>query len=49
MDQPEFANVLRSSSSTEEVRLALLKHGIKISNEALWRHRGMLMKDGQAS
>jgi hypothetical protein len=45
--QPEFADVLRSTLSTDEARLALLDHGIVISNEALWRHRGMLMKDGQ--
>lgn len=45
--QPEFGDVLRTLRSTEEARLALLEHGIEISNEALWRHRGMLMKDGQ--
>lgn len=49
IDQPDFADVLRSSSTTDEVRLALLEHGIAISNEALWRHRGTLMKDGQPS
>ena len=49
IDQPDFATVFRSASSTEEVRLALLEHGIEISNESLWRHRGTLMKDGQPS
>ena len=45
--QPEFGALLRTLRSTEEARLALLEHGIEISNEALWRHRGLLMKDGQ--
>ena len=49
IDQPDFADVLRLSSTTEELRLALLEQGITISNEALWRHRGTLMKDGQPS
>jgi hypothetical protein len=49
IDEPEFTDVLRASSTTEQLRLALLEHKIEISNEALWRHRGMLMKDGQPS
>ena len=47
LDQPDFADVLRSASSTEEARRALIEHGIEITDEALWRHRGMLLKDGQ--
>jgi hypothetical protein len=46
-EQPDFAKQLRDMSTTEEVRLALLGYGITISNEALWRHRGSLLKDGQ--
>ncbi len=46
-DQPDFADFLRLSTSTEDVRQALHNHGIDISNEALWRHRGSLLKDGQ--
>ena len=49
IDQPEFGEVLRTASSTDEVRVALLEHGIEISNGALWRHRGMLTKEGQPS
>lgn len=46
-DQPNFAEFLRLTTSTEDVRQALHNHGIEISNEALWRHRGSLLKDGQ--
>jgi hypothetical protein len=46
-EQPEFADFLRLSTSTEDVRQALHNHGIEITNEALWRHRGSLLKDGQ--
>jgi cobalamin biosynthesis protein CbiD len=46
-EQPDFAEVLRTASSTEDVRQELQKHGIEISSEALWRHRGSLLKDGQ--
>ena len=45
--QPEFADFLRLTTSTEDVRQALHNHGIEITNEALWRHRGSLLKDGQ--
>ena len=45
--QPELADVLRLSTSTEDVRQALHNHGIEITNEALWRHRGSLLKNGQ--
>ena len=47
IEQPGFAQVLRTASSTEDVRNELQKHGIEISSEALWRHRGSLLKDGQ--
>jgi hypothetical protein len=46
-EQPEFADFLRLSSSTEDVRQALHNHGIEITTEAVWRHRGSLLKDGQ--
>lgn len=46
LEQPEFAKRLRDMTTTEEVRLELLSHGIDISAEALWRHRGLLLKDG---
>lgn len=47
LEQPEFARRLRDMKTTEEARLALLEYDIKISHEALWRHRGSLLKDGQ--
>lgn len=47
LEQPKLADVLRAASSTEEVRNELRKHGIEISAEALWRHRGSLLQDGQ--
>jgi DNA polymerase I-like protein with 3'-5' exonuclease and polymerase domains len=46
-EQPGLADVLRTASSTEDVRKELHNHGIEISAEALWRHRGALLKDGQ--
>lgn len=45
-DQPGFADVLRSALTTDDARRALLEHGIEITSEALWRHRGSLLKDG---
>lgn len=45
-DQPGFADVLRSAPTTDDARRALLEHGIEITSEALWRHRGSLLKDG---
>jgi hypothetical protein len=47
MEQPAFEDVLRAASSTEEVCRELHKLGIEISSDALWRHRGSLLKDGQ--
>ncbi|MCS5699205.1 hypothetical protein NZK32_09160 [Cyanobium sp. FGCU-52] len=47
LDQPDVADALRAAASTDEARNVLLDHGIAISNEALWRHRGSLLKDGQ--
>ncbi len=46
-EQPAFKDVLRAASSTEALRKELNKHGIEISAEALWRHRGSLLEDGQ--
>lgn len=46
-EQPGFGDLLRSAPSTDVVRKLLHEHGIEISDEALWRHRGSLLKDGQ--
>lgn len=44
--QPGFADALRASASTDQARELLLDYGINISPEALWRHRGVLLKGG---
>lgn len=46
-EHPDLLEPLRTASSTDDVRQMLRHHGIEISSEALWRHRGMLLKDGQ--
>ncbi len=45
--QPGLAEALRAAASTEEASQLLGGHGIEISPEALWRHRGEVLKDGQ--
>ena len=47
LDQPEVADALRAAASTDEARNVLLDRGITINNEALWRHRGVILKEGQ--
>ena len=47
IDQPNTADALRASESTDEARNVLHSHGIKITSEALWRHRGVLLSGGQ--
>jgi hypothetical protein len=47
LDQPDVADALRAAASTDEARNVLLDHGITISSEALWRHRGSLLREGQ--
>ncbi len=47
LDQPDVADALRAAASTDEARSVLLDHGITISSEALWRHRGSLLREGQ--
>ncbi|MFN9870697.1 MAG: hypothetical protein ACK55E_04570 [Cyanobacteriota bacterium] len=42
-----LADALQAAASTDEARTVLLDHGITISSEALWRHRGSLLKEGQ--
>jgi len=46
-EHPDLLEPLRTASSTDAVRQMLHNHGIEISSEALWRHRGVLLKDGQ--
>jgi hypothetical protein len=43
---PAFAQALSDCTSTEAaVRLAA-EHGVQVSPEALWRHRGTLISSG---
>jgi hypothetical protein len=44
--EPGFADALRAAVNTAEAQQLLHSYGIEISVEALWRHRGVLLKDG---
>ena len=43
---PIFAKALRNTSTTEAAARLALAHGIAVSPEALWRHRGTLTEAG---
>ena len=43
---PSFARALRSTCSTEAAAQLAQTHGIVVSPEALWRHRGTLTEAG---
>jgi hypothetical protein len=43
---PDFATALMATGSTEEAAHLAQAHGITLSPEALWRHRGTLMTGG---
>jgi hypothetical protein len=43
---PAFAQVLRATESTEAAARLAAEHGIAVSPEALWRHRGTLVSGG---
>ena len=43
---PVFAKALRSTSTTEAAAQLAQAHGIVVSPEALWRHRGTLTEAG---
>lgn len=43
---PVFARALRSTSTTEAAAQLARIHGIVVSPEALWRHRGTLTEAG---
>jgi hypothetical protein len=44
---PQFAAALRNSDSTEQAAELVRSHGLKLTPEALWRHRGTLMEGGR--
>ena len=43
---PAFAQALRATKSTEAAAQLASKHGVQVSPEALWRHRGTLISGG---
>lgn len=43
---PAFAQALRATESTEAAARLAAEHGITVSPEALWRHRGTLVSGG---
>lgn len=44
---PTFAEALRSSDTTEDAARLIREHGIVLTPEALWRHRGTLEHGGR--
>jgi hypothetical protein len=43
---PAFAQALRATVSTEAAARLAAEHGIAVSPETLWRHRGTLASGG---
>ena len=43
---PTFAQALRATASTEAAAQLAAEHGVQVSPEALWRHRGTLASGG---
>jgi hypothetical protein len=43
---PAFAQALRATASTEAAAQLAAEHGVQVSPEALWRHRGTLASGG---
>jgi len=41
-----FAQALRATTSTEAATQLASVHGVQVSPEALWRHRGTLIRGG---
>jgi hypothetical protein len=44
---PQFAAALRSADTTAQAAELVRRHGLKVTPESLWRHRGMLVKGGR--
>lgn len=47
LDDPTFAEALRSISTTEDAARLVCEHGLDVTPEALWRNRGTLLGDGR--
>jgi hypothetical protein len=43
---PAFAKTMRTTASTEAAAKLAAEHGIAVTPEALWRHRGTLANGG---
>ncbi|MGB5136626.1 MAG: Nif11-like leader peptide family natural product precursor [Prochlorococcaceae cyanobacterium] len=43
---PAFAQDLRATASTEAAARLAFEHGVQVTQEALWRHRGTLVSGG---
>jgi hypothetical protein len=43
---PVFAQALRATASTEAGARLAAEHGVPVTQEALWRHRGTLVRGG---
>ena len=41
-----FAQALRATESTEAAAQLAAEHGVSVSPEALWRHRGTMVSGG---
>jgi hypothetical protein len=46
-NDPSFAEALRRIETTEEAAELIYQHGLHVTPEALWRHRGTLMEGGR--
>ena len=43
---PAFAQALRATASTAAAAQLVADHGVRLTPEALWRHRGTLVSGG---
>jgi len=43
---PVFAQALRATASTKDGARLAAEHGVPVTQEALWRHRGTLVRGG---
>ncbi|MEB3264440.1 MAG: Nif11-like leader peptide family natural product precursor [Synechococcus sp.] len=44
---PAFADALRRIETTEQAAALIHQHGLEVTPEALWRHRGTLADGGR--
>lgn len=44
---PSFAEALRRMETTEQAAGLIHQHGLEVTPEALWRHRGTLVDGGR--